>query len=238
MKIPPLKYLYYVSAVTVTFFFLLMNLGSYMGFSIKGLIDFLIKTSYREHQNIMLYGEFNHIPLPIFIYLAVLISSIILLLLNRILHANKPENYSLDSFRSCFLFSALVAFTFLISIQTISITNAWIRYLERFSQKTEIEKFSGAETQKSLIMAEFCKNLVSGRHKAIFTTDLDITQDPGMILHRSLAFYLYPIDIRGIHQDEPDLWIAFDKREAVKYLPEGYTVIGILNDRNLIAKKK
>jgi len=186
----------------------------------------------------MLYGKFNNIPLPILLYAVILISSSLFWLTNRLIYSIKPNFVNLVSFRSNLIFSALSVFTFLLIVQTISITKVWINNFERYSKTSEIDKFHDTNLEQSLKMAGFCNGIVSGSHKAIFETDLDINNDPGMIIHRSLAYYLYPIDIRGIHRGEPDLWIAFNKNEAIKHIPDGYKVLGILNNQNIIAIKE
>lgn len=233
-----LIFIFKVLLVFLTLIFLITFLSSSMGYSEKFIIDFLLETSFTPHQNIILYGEFNYVPLPVFLYAAIVISTTILWLSNRLIHSINPKLFGPNNLKNSLLMSALTVLFFLLMIQTISISKAWKKNIQRFSKKTEIEQFHGTKLQQSLIMADFCNKLTSGPHKAIFETDLDTTRDPGMMLHRSLAYYLYPIDIRGIHQGNPDLWIAFNKNEAIKYVPDGYKILGILDNRNMIAIKE
>ncbi|MGE0269150.1 MAG: hypothetical protein AB7S78_11930 [Candidatus Omnitrophota bacterium] len=229
---------YYIALNILTFYLLLSGLALYMKLPEKHLFGFLTETSFKPHQNIMLYGQLNHIPFPIFLYVAIFVLTIILWVFNRVIHSANPNNYPLDCVRTFFLISTLSVFTFLLIIQTICISKVWGKSFELFANKTEVEKFHGSTVQQSLIMAEFCKKFAPGTQKAKFETDLDITEDPGMLIHRSFAFYLYPIDIRNIYRGEPNLWIAFQKKEAIRHVPRGYKVLGILDDQNIIAMKE
>jgi hypothetical protein len=110
--------------------------------------------------------------------------------------------------------------------------------LAQYSGKTADQKYS--EILKAIyFLPKQTKALLPGYHKAILITDLDLTKDPGMLYHRQLAYFLYPIDIRDIHRHEiPDLILIFFKRDAISHIPNGYTPYHIFNTENLIAVKQ
>lgn len=87
-------------------------------------------------------------------------------------------------------------------------------------------------------MANFClAHLDNHRRTAELSTDLDLSRDPGMIMHRCLAFYLYPVDLRHVRAQEADTWIAFEKANAREHVPDGFKIIAELDSANLIAIK-
>lgn len=84
----------------------------------------------------------------------------------------------------------------------------------------------------------FCHQYIPGYKNAQLITDLDINQDPGMFIHRLLAYYLYPIDIRKIRQNEPDYLLFFMKENAKDFVPDNFQIIAELSKKSLIAKRK
>jgi len=82
-------------------------------------------------------------------------------------------------------------------IQLPSQTGDLKKHMKNFSGKTLREK------QELLFglpykFAAFCNEKYPGAHKARMMTDLDLKKASPMIYHRRLAFFLYPIDIRGV----------------------------------------
>ena len=49
---------------------------------------------------------------------------------------------------------------------------------------------------KAFAYAQWSRQIMPSACRAYFMTDLDTSQDPGMLSHRKLALYLYPIHIR------------------------------------------
>jgi hypothetical protein len=83
-----------------------------------------------------------------------------------------------------------------------------------------------------------CRRLLPGAHIGLLLTDMDITIDPGMLTQRILAYFLYPIDIRGIHAGTPDCLILYNKKNAAKNIPPGYVLLKKIDDDKLIAVKE
>lgn len=83
-----------------------------------------------------------------------------------------------------------------------------------------------------------CRQALPGRHKAALITDMDITSDPGMLHHRILAYFLYPIDIRDILPGETDCLVIFKKPDAVNEVPPGFEIVKIYDKTSLIAFKR
>ena len=59
-----------------------------------------------------------------------------------------------------------------------------------------------------------------------------------MIIHRILAYYLYPVDLRNIRREKAAYLIAFQKKNAKDHIPPDYTILTQLDDQTLIAVLK
>ncbi len=84
---------------------------------------------------------------------------------------------------------------------------------------------------------QFFKN---ERLKGKLITDLDITDDPGMIMRNEFAYLVYPtINIRSYdQQEEPDCLVYFYKFNAERFIPDGYEVQYKFDEENMIVMKK
>jgi hypothetical protein len=76
--------------------------------------------------------------------------------------------------------------------------------------------------------AKYCKSILPGYHTADFFSDLN--QDPprdAMTAQRRLAYFLYPqIDVRVSRQQPRDCLVLFYVKDAQKYVPPDYEIIG------------
>lgn len=103
--------------------------------------------------------------------------------------------------------------------------------------------FNGRDAEEKRIMiwgfvhdyARQVKQYVKGYYTARLETSVDISCDPGMSMHRSLAYFLYPIDFRMYQGDKPDIIVYFEKKDAMSTVPDGYYPHLVFNERNLIA---
>ena len=78
-----------------------------------------------------------------------------------------------------------------------------------------------------------------GHQRGRLMTDIDLSTEEGMTLHRRLAYYLYPIMIRSYQDAEnPDYLIYLHKKDAVNAVPHGYVINFKINDNNLMATRK
>ncbi|MFP4472710.1 MAG: hypothetical protein ACLFPX_02400 [Candidatus Omnitrophota bacterium] len=66
-----------------------------------------------------------------------------------------------------------------------------------------------------------------------YVTDMDLSHDPGMVTQRIWAYYLYPLDLRGIRGDSksPDCLFIFQSDNVPLRLPKGYSLE--LKDRHM-----
>lgn len=75
--------------------------------------------------------------------------------------------------------------------------------------------------------------------EAQLISDIDFSDGPGMRIHRSLAYFLYPINIR-FHLSEryPEVLLFFRKDNALSHVPPGYRVAAIFGPANLVAVRQ
>ncbi len=106
-----------------------------------------------------------------------------------------------------------------------------------FAQKSLPEK------QKYLfkdayLFPRFITDTFPGRYRAELITDMDMTRDPGMFTHRAWAYFLYPIDIRGIRKPEPiDALIIFPKDNPEASVGDEFTQVISCGESCLVAFK-
>lgn len=67
---------------------------------------------------------------------------------------------------------------------------------------------------------------------------MNLEKDPGMLTHRMLAYFLYPIDIRKIHEEDLDTILIFAKHNAKESIPDGFHAVFVFDENHLIAVKK
>lgn len=84
----------------------------------------------------------------------------------------------------------------------------------------------------------FFRKILPEARSAQFISDLDITQEFGMILYGATAYHLYPIDIRNIRQEPSDTIIVTEKKKPLESIPGNYKIIGNINARHFLAVKK
>ena len=85
--------------------------------------------------------------------------------------------------------------------------------------------------------AAVVQKVLPGYHRAEFLTDMDMSHDPGMFYHRVLAYHLYPIDIRGIHDAEPDTLVIYNHKNAETLVNPPYRIVEKFDPRHLVAVK-
>jgi hypothetical protein len=87
--------------------------------------------------------------------------------------------------------------------------------------------------------AEQIRGALPGEHNARLVTDLDFSRDPeDMFEHRKLAYFLYPIDIRGVRLGERDVIMVFHKKNPQQYVPASYEIVVRQGDDSLVAVRK
>jgi len=191
----------------------------------KTLLSRLTTNSYQPHYNS--FPNNNH-----FIYLIILLSIIIVYML-KISVWRRQQALTLPSLLSGVLTGALLI---TMTLQTIGQTYYFIREFQSIGGKRTVDRYPGA-LKEIVDFAGFCKQRLPGIHSCELISDLDMSRDPGMFLHRTLAYHLYPIDIRDIRSVPSDCVIVFAAANALSRVPEGYGVVGIWGPKNLLAIK-
>jgi hypothetical protein len=84
----------------------------------------------------------------------------------------------------------------------------------------------------------FFREVFPVRTSAQVISDLNLRQEPGIFYFRQLAYHLYPVDIRGFHDERIDYLLLYQKEAAAHHIPADFEIIAILNESNLIAARK
>lgn len=242
MKFTPLKNQFsvntflYVSGALLILFLVLLNLCALGGLDVFEVLSVIAKTSYSRHQNIMFYFTLNNFPLPSYIYFIICCSALAMGGFTFILGRIFPDKFSLPSPLENLKYITVILLCILNIMQLASIRQSW--------KKTGIF-FSGANiyehtpfSRPKLIADAYRLAAGDVHYRAEFVSDMDMSRDPGMLEHRSFAFFLYPIDIRSIYQQDLDAWIAYEKDNAESLVPDGYQILHKYNARNVLAIRK
>ncbi len=229
------QYYVYVAVGALIFVISSIFVVHFQGLSPLDFGRYLMHASDDTHHNIIFYRKLPQISLNELIYLGWFLGAAVIFAGSRLLAGvSSTKTRSLSIYRSLGL-SLLGIFLVILTGQLSGLSKKWSYYLDNYTVKSEAERLKLTSIRQSLEMAEFCKQLLPGPHKADFVTDMDMDHGPNMLLHRSLAFHLYPIDIRDVRQQRSDSWIAFNKANARAHIPEGFELLGALNDENVIA---
>ncbi len=191
---------------------------------------------YKPHYNICLPPYIAGNNFYVFVYLAFLIVVPSVHLIRRF-HNHKMHSKA-SGILTTALFTAFALFYLLSVLQTISqIDNARAEF-KIFTNKSNDEKNIAIAGKKLYGFVQYCRKILPGVHNAQFLTDMDLSNDPGMITQRMLAYYLYPIDIRNVRNDPLDSLIVFAKKDAVANVPDDFRIIGVFDQSSVIAIKK
>ncbi len=137
---------------------------------------------------------------------------------------------------SLFLYVLSGSFLIIITLQTIGQTYYFTHEFQWINGGKTTDRYPRA-LKEIVDFAGFCKQKLPGKHSCQLITDLDISHDPGMFFHRTLAYHLYPIDIRDIHRSPADCAIVFIAQDPRSRVPEGYDVVGSWGEKGLLAIK-
>jgi hypothetical protein len=141
------------------------------------------------------------------------------------------------NFRQIILTATLIMFTLVTAMQTMGLLSFFYVWKASQAQATEVEHYR-LVNKDAYDFAMICRQALPGRHKAKFISGLDLQEMNSMLVHRILAYFLYPIDIREIFPGDNDCLIVFQEENPLIAVPKDYRVIKIYNGKNLIAVKK
>jgi hypothetical protein len=86
--------------------------------------------------------------------------------------------------------------------------------------------------------AKTCQERLPGVHKAKFITDMDLMNSEQASIHRALAYFLYPIDIREVQPGPYDCLVIYHKRNPERFIERGFKSLLKLNDSDILAIKE
>lgn len=192
----------------------------------KTLLFHLATSFYQPHHNS--FSNNNYF----YIYQIVLLSIIAVYILKKSIW-RRQQALNLPSLLSGVLTGTLLI---IMALQTIGQTHYFIREFRRINGKKTADRYPGA-LKKIVDFAGFCKQKLPGKHSCQLITDLDMSRDPGMFFHRTLAYHLYPIDIRDIRRSPADCAIVFIAQNPQSRVPKDYNVIESWGKKSLLAIK-
>lgn len=192
----------------------------------------LTKILYIPSHNICVVGNMGHFHAYFYFYLLLGASFITIGFLRIKLKLEHIPLYR-------FLFTvALAVYFLLIGFQSLNQLKVFVAQWQAFAGKTLAEK-NQAILGKTYKFAQLCREAWPGYHRAELVTDLDMSRDPGMYMHRAVAYHLYPIDIRAIHREGlSETIVLFYKKNARAFVPDDFEIIAALDDENVLAVKK
>lgn len=206
-------------------------------FDFASIISKLLKSFYRPGYNLIPAGYLYEINIMTLIYLVIVLTILNLYLINFLIFKfnkkSKPLKNSFEDIKKIIIISLIV----IIFLQTINQINYSIKEFNTFKNLPFHSHRPQFFTDAAQIAQLYKKNL-PGKHNAYFKTDLNMSADPGMLFHRALAYYLYPIDIRNTRNDSKDSLIVFQKNDPMSELTDDWQLLAIIDDKSLVAIRK
>lgn len=208
-------------------------------FLIFGLneLEVIIGDLYKPHHNIFFAPYISGINFYALIYLIFLSSMPLLHLINKI-HRRKTGSDAITSIHSTALPLVFTLFFLFTILQTIGLVNDAQKEFRIYAGKSIEEKYVAITGKQIYLFVRYCRQTLPGFHNARLLTDMDLSKDPGMITHRVLAYFLYPIDIRNIRNGPVDSLILFANRNAIANVPEDFEIRGIFDQSSVVAVKR
>ena len=215
--------------------------GAAVFFLILGLYDTnlsslsreFLTAFYRPDYNNTYFGEIAGINVVVYIYGAILLSTITIHILRARIFRARPwiPLLSILQLATSIMLGLIVLF---------QITNQIFRFAfehRTYAAQPLEERFPG-NLKTIYEFASFCRDTLPGEHSARFLSKMDISRDPGMFLQRALAYYLYPIDIRNIRGDSEDSLVIWGMLNPEQSVPDDFKIIGVFDTTSLLAVKK
>ena len=213
------------------YIFIWLNFSQWI--TVHSLFKKLLTTFYIPHHNVCIVGKYANINSYFYIY-AILILSVMSIYLLRLIRPSLRNGLKSEP---VLLKTTLLIVILTIGLQTLNQVNYFVSEIRTFSGKP-LEQRYGFLLQVPFLYAQEAHEHLPSRHYSELITDLDMTKDPGMLIHRALAYFLYPIDIRVDLESPKDCLIVFHKKDAIKSVPEDYEILARVGEKYLLAKKK
>lgn len=196
-----------------------------------------LQNLYRPNQNIVLAPYLAGVNFYTFFYI-VLLLSIAFLGLIHIMRRQRKRGNTLEPLYTTISLLIFILFPVVSALQTISLAYDAKKEFKIFAGKTMEQKYSAIAGPKIYSFIRYSKERLPGFHNTQFLTDMNLEKDPGMIIYRILAYFLYPIDIRNVRGGASDSLIIFAKDHAAASVPENFRVLGTFDQHTLIAVPK
>lgn len=229
--LPPLLTILMCAVITLT------ALDHYFHSSGSKELAAAVKNFYKPHENIFFAPSLAGINFYIFIYAVLLLSLIFLAFINSIRTRRKKSNPP-ESIFSLLPILLVIMFSLVTITQTIGQAYYAKREFVLFTDKTMEEKYAVVTGPRIHSFVRYCRKILPGFHNANFLTGMDRSKDPGMISHRMLTYFLYPIDVRGVRGGRTDSLIVFYKEDAVASIPDDFRILGTFDQYSVVAIRK
>ena len=222
-----------IGVIFFYFIFILFRTAFFLHLPITTIIQKFSENFYFAHTNFFMPGYIDEVNINLYFYELIFMSTLIVIVWQRL----KIQPLRRLNHLKTLLVVSSVVYMIMIGWQVINQVDHLKKIQYAFAGRTldqRLEILFG----NTYLYARDVKKLIPGKHTGELITSLDVAQDPGMFIHRALAYHLYPVDIRGIRGEAPDCLIVFMKDRAIESVPADYRIVRIFDDQNLLAVKK
>ena len=230
---------YVVLSLTVSIFYLgliLYTLSTAINIPLAEIFYGFTSSFYMPHVNSFTTNISIEINSYRLLYLIFLLTCPTVALTKRLLTKKTVARAFID--RQSLYGTCLALLIITILFQTKSQIVWRIRENKILSGKTIEEKISTYHA-KPFHFARFCQQSLPGKHFCQLSTDMDLKNNAVDLFHYlAWTYYLYPIDVRLDKERPKDCLILFNKKDAAKSIPKGFTVIGVFDSSNAVAIKE
>ncbi|MCA9393227.1 MAG: hypothetical protein KC900_03400 [Candidatus Omnitrophica bacterium] len=226
-------YLVVVLTILTIAYLVLCHIG---GFAPGDILRIIAETSFVAHQNIIFYININRYPLPSYLYIGILAATFGVGLLTKVFAGRIPPQYSDRSLFSHLRYVIVVMIVLINIMQLLGINTFWQNLGGMFTGPGKYENSPLARPKR--VAQAYRDALRDQPLSGIFASDMNIDEDPGMLEHRSFAYFLYPVDIRNVYNQERTVWVAYELRDSASKVPEGFKIFYQYDENNLIAIKQ
>lgn len=125
-----------------------------------------------------------------------------------------------------------------VSLQTLGHYNHFFLEIRQYSNKGSFERYHLLHQIFSSI-SHRTQEFLPGKRNAQFISDLKLAENKNIDLavHRSLAYFLYPIDIRRVRNKPYDSLIVFKLYSPIKNIPPDYIELERIGKNYLVGEK-
>ncbi len=189
---------------------------------------------YQPTHNFMITGHFNGINIYSFIYGLIFILLAGLIVINILLKRPRTAH---TTQRTPF-FIILCVFIFVTILQTSDQILKTYAAHQYFGQTKMSERYYYKETERIKHITRVIRQYLPKQCGTQLITDRSLTQDPDLYMTRLLAYFLYPIDMRGMRDKPQDYLIVFDKQNPQDALGADFKIIRQIDQHNLITVRQ